>query len=374
MRMNALAEIIRSRIERDGIISFARFMELALYHPRHGYYETTASFIGKTGDFFTSVSVSALFGELLAFQFARWMEADQQATPRTSAAFQLVEAGAHDGHLAADILTWLQQHRPALFNVLDYWIVEPSERRRARQEEKLDEFAPRVRWLSEMSGPHTNSESAKVRGIIFANELLDAMPLHRLGWDASNHAWFEWGIGVEGNGFVWRRMPLSSEAESMAPQLSVELGAVLPDGFITEVCPLANRWWRNAARWLRRGRLLAIDYGLTEEELFVPHRAQGTLRAYSRHHLANDLLAQPGKQDLTAHVNFSALQKIGERMGLKTEDLSTQSQFLVPIFALAQKGDAEPGELTPERARQFQTLTHPEHLGRSFRVLVQRRD
>ena len=169
-------------------------------------------------------------------------------------------------------------------------------------------------------------------------------------------------------------MPLSSEAESVAPQLSAELVAVLPDGFSTEVCPLANRWWRNAARWLRHGRLLSIDYGLTEEEFFAPHRAQGTLRAYSRHHLAHDLLAQPGEQDLTAHVNFSALQQTGEQTGLETEGLSTQSQFLMPIFALAQKGDNELGELTSERARQFQTLTHPEHLGRSFRVLVQRRD
>src|SRR5262245_45141315 len=148
MRMNALTEIIRSEIERAGVISFARFMELALYHPDHGYYETTANFIGKRGDYFTSVSVGPVFGELLAFQFATWIEEDALQIGGATRVFQWVEAGAHDGQLAADILAWVRQHRPALFEATDYWIVEPSPRRREWQAERLRKFTPRVSWLS----------------------------------------------------------------------------------------------------------------------------------------------------------------------------------------------------------------------------------
>jgi SAM-dependent MidA family methyltransferase len=156
--------------------------------------------------------------------------------------------------------------------------------------------------------------------------------------------------------------------------LPEDLAAALPDGFTTEICPEAQEWWRDAGRWLQRGRLVTFDYGLRAEEFFVPHRAQGTLRAYRRHHLNTESIAQPGEQDLTAHVNFSALQQAGEAERLKTEIFSSQSQFLMRIFERAQKAPGDFGEWTHERTRQFQTLTHPDHLGRNFHVLVQRRD
>jgi SAM-dependent MidA family methyltransferase len=372
--MNALAEIIRSQIEREGLISFARFMDLALYHPQHGYYETNAQFIGKTGDYFTSVSVGPLFGELLAFQFAEWLEGGQQTLPRTRATIQFVEAGAHDGQLATDILSWLRRHQPTLFGALEYWIVEPSDQRRTWQERRLSEFAPQVRWLQQIPKPNERSDFQSVSGVIFSNELLDALPTHRLGWSAFQQQWFEWGVGVEADRFVWRLMPLGAEAQSAVPWLPEDLTAALPDGFTTEICPGAQEWWRDAGRWLERGRLVTFDYGLRAEEFFLPHRAQGTLRAYHRHHLTTELIAQPGEQDLTGHVNFSALQRAGEAMRLETETFSTQSQFLVQIFERAQKATAEFGEWTRERTRQFQTLTHPDHFGRNFHVLVQRRD
>jgi SAM-dependent MidA family methyltransferase len=167
---------------------------------------------------------------------------------------------------------------------------------------------------------------------------------------------------------------------------------VLPDGYIIEACPAAETWWREAASVLGRGKLMTIDYGLTADELFLPGRLRGTLRAYFRHHVSDDLLANVGQQDLTAHVNFSAIQAAGESMGLRTEMFSTQSQFLTQILEKASKANS-PGKLvaakrlvspksdgggsedgwTSAQARQFQTLTHPEHLGRAFRVLVQSR-
>jgi len=151
---------------------------------------------------------------------------------------------------------------------------------------------------------------------------------------------------------------------------------VLPDGFVLEVSPAAGAWWSAASRALRAGRLLTADYGLTAIERLDPARAGGTLRACSKHHARTDVLDTPGGQDITAPVNFSQLRLAGERAGLRTEGLFTQAEFLTQIATRTTEQDGR-GVLaeawTPAQARQFQTLTHPEHLGRAFRVLVQSR-
>ena len=388
--MNILAEIIGREAAERGVLPFARFMDLALYCPVHGYYETKKDNPGRHGDFYTSVGVGDLFGQLLAFQFAEWLET-LNSQPST---LNLVEAGAHDGQLAKDIMAWLQLKRPKLFEQIEYRVIEPSPRRQEWQKETLKNFAPRIRWFTGFEHASRITHHAKLNGIIFSNELLDAMPVHRLGWDAQNKKWFEWGVAVEGDKFVWARIPDTlaprsgeragargfdpssilhllarrSEAET-APS---SLQAVLPDGYTIETCPAAEDWWREAANVLGHGKLLTIDYGFTADELFSPARPHGTLRAYYRHHASDDLLANVGQQDLTAHVNFSAIQKVGEACGLTTESFSTQSQFLTQILGKASKDDSF-GEWNTNRTRQFQTLTHPEHLGRAFRVLVQSR-
>jgi SAM-dependent MidA family methyltransferase len=382
--MNPLSVIIRRETAQRGVLSFARFMELALYCPVHGYYETKKDNPGRHGDFYTNVGVGELFGQLLAFQFAEWLE-DQVQSPKSKV--QIVEAGAHDGRLAKDILAWLLSNRPELFDRLEYWIIEPSACRQEWQKETLKNFASRVRWFSgfrELVGrdpvepplPSTpiNREQAlnpQLNGVIFGNELLDAMPVHRFGWDAAKRAWFEWGVTVDGEKFVWERIqnPVSRIQNLDLPS---SLLAVLPDGYTVETSPAAENWWREAAGILKCGKLMTIDYGFTADELFSPNRTRGTLRAYFRHHASDDILANVGEQDLTAHVNFSATQAAGESVGLKTEMFSTQSQFLTRILEKASQ-DKSLGEWTPAQARQFQTLTHPEHLGRAFRVLVQSR-
>jgi SAM-dependent MidA family methyltransferase len=362
-------EIIRREIAQHGVLPFARFMELALYCPETGYYETNRNNVGRSGDFITSVSIGSLFGQLLACQFAGWLEELQTAgcEPR------IVEAGAHDGRLAADILDWLQTSRPELFSRLEYLILEPSPSRREWQKEILEKFAPRVRWFSGFSetvGPDSVEPGLKsVRGIIFSNELLDAFPVHRHGWDAKMKTWFEWGVTLADENFVWGKI------ENPDPgflTLDPALLEVLPDGYIIETSPAAEDWWRKAAGALQRGKLLTIDYGFTAGEMFSPARPHGTLRAYSRHHLTDDVLANPGEQDLTAHVNFSALQNAGEAAGLKTECFRTQPQFLTRILERAAP-EKSFGEWGSKQTRQFQTLTHPEHLGRAFRALVQAR-
>ena len=366
--MKKIAEIIRREIGENGALPFARFMELALYCPEFGYYEQQKDTIGRHGDFITSVSVGNLFGEMLAFQFAEWLEELRIA----NCELRIVEAGAHDGKLAKDILNWLQTNRPKLFSEIEYFIIEPSPRRQEWQRETLKSFAPRVRWLSDLKQLLVGRDSVEPKfkinhGIIFSNELLDAFTVHRFGWDAKNKKWFEWGVAVDGEQFVWAKIQ-----NSKFKIQNSELESVLPDGYTIENSPAAENWWHEAAGILTRGKLLTIDYGLTDEELFSPVRKNGTLRGYFRHRADDDVLANVGEQDLTAHVNFSVIQKVGEEAGLKTENFYTQPQFLTQILAKTQR-DKNFGEWNASRVRQFQTLTHPEHLGRGFRVLVQSR-
>src|SRR5882724_11940348 len=353
-------------------------MDLALYCPDCGFYEKEKDNIGKGGDFLTSVSVGGLFGELLAFQFSEWLEAED-GTHHTKhgtrdQTVRIVEAGAHDGQLAGDILSWLCGHREGTFDRLEYYIVEPSPRRRGWQQEKLKDFHEKVKWVPEISALQATPEPTQT--IIFSNELLDAMPVHRLGWDAKEKKWFEWGVALEEDRFVWSRMPANEAHVSRftfhAPDFD-KLLDVLPNGFTIEISPAAEAWWRAAAGILRHGKLLAIDYGFTAQEQFSPSRPNGTLRAYHRHQVTDDVLANPGEQDLTAHVNFSAIQKIGEEAGLRTESFNRQPQFLTRIVEKMFKQSDAPGKWSANQARQFQTLTHPEHLGRAFRVLVQSR-
>lgn len=335
-------------------------MELALYCPLCGYYEKKEDTPGKRGDFYTSVSVGPLFGELLAFQFSEWFAALAPQPP----AFQLIEAGAHDGRLAQDILGWFQRQRPKVFPRVRYTILEPSAARRQWQRETLQPFAKQLQWWEQLP-----AQSSPPDTILFANELLDAFPVQRVQWDAQVQQWFELGVTFAKERFVWQRLAaLPIQRANQLPS-----SPALPDGFTTELCPAAEAWWRNAAAWLRSGKLLTFDYGLDAVEYFHPTRNNGTLRAYRHHRLADDVLADPGEQDLTAHVNCTAIKLAGEAAGVKTEEETTQTQFLTRIAAKAWQPDGFFSEWTRERTRQFQTLTHPEFLGRAFKVLIQSR-
>lgn len=365
--MTELQAILRREIAQHGPISLARFMELALYCPGLGYYEQARPAIGRRGDYFTSVSTGSLFGELLAQQCAEWAEALPAGT------WQLVEAGAHDGRMAADMLAWLRLRGPALFARLEYWIIEPSPPRQAWQRARLEEFTQQARWADSLA-----ALPRPVRGVILSNEFLDAFPLYRLGWDAAERRWFEWRIGAQAGDFVWVKQatePAENAARLKAcgVVLPPELLAVLPDGFTVDLSPEAGAWWGEAARALDTGRLLTLDYGLTTAELFRPDRCQGTLRAYHQHRLRPDPLACAGEQDLTAHIHFTQLQRVGEAAGLRTEGLFSQAEFLTRIAAKTWEAGAGGGGWTSKQVRQFQTLTHPDHLGETFRVLVQSR-
>lgn len=341
-------------------------MELALYEPTSGYYARPTTQPGRGGDYFTSVSVGRLFGDLLAYRFAAWLQPlREEACGRRLA---IVEAGGHDGRLAADILQWFAAHHPTLLADLDYVFLEPLAPLEDRQRATVGAFTNHVRWA------RTWSDLDPVRGVIFSNELLDAFPVHRLGWDARRRDWFEWGVAWEREGFRWARLgPWGGTRELLPPTGSDDVGlaACLPDGFTIEVCPAAPAWWSAAARSLERGKLMAVDYGLEIEERVAPQRARGTLRAYQGHRLMEDPLLSPGSMDLTAHVDFTALQRAGEACGLRTACMESQSRFLTRIVEQANRTPVQWLAWNERRIRQFATLTHPAHMGHAFRVLVQ---
>ncbi len=355
---------------QGGPLSFHRYMELALYHPALGYYEKPVpDQTGRQGDFYTSVSVGPVFGELLA----RFILAQ---TRELSRPMHIVEAGAHTGHLARDILQTLQSIAPELLAQTQYRILDPSLNRRAAQAETLAAFADTVTWANGLADLPDNS----LRGVILSNELLDAFPVHRLGWSAADQAWFEWLVDWrEGDDTpTWYRTEPGELPAALKPHLpkpAAELAALLPDGFTTEICPEAATWWGTAARKLNAGCLLTFDYGLEALDFLSPERAQGTLRAYRNHRLVDNPLANPGEQDLTAHINFTALREAGEQAGLVTRHDEAQARFLTRVLAQANQSASPRTDLkwSPSQIRQFQTLTHPDHLGCSFRVLAQQR-
>jgi SAM-dependent MidA family methyltransferase len=337
-------------------------MELALYHPSHGYYERNLKQTGREGDFYTSVSVGSLYGELLAMEFAR------RLTELWPGPVVLVEAGAHDGQLACDILSYLDEYQQDVFRRLDYVIIEPSSSRAQRQLETLRKFQGKIRWVRDWE------ELGEFRGICFSNELFDAMPVHVFRWNEPGKRWQEWGIANRNGSFLWRALEQENpNARRLLTRLPRNLLDVLPNQFTVEISPEAVSWWLRAAHALSEGSLFTIDYGLLQEDFFQPHRSRGTLRAYSKHRPTGNLLEAVGEQDITAHVNFSLLIAAGESAGLKTDEFVQQGMFVKSVL---ERIEAEPARFplwTPMRYRQLKSLLHPEHLGTAFKVLIQSR-
>jgi SAM-dependent MidA family methyltransferase len=338
-----LAAILRARIAARGPVTFAWFMEQALYHPEHGYYASGRARIGRAGDFFTNVSVGPIFGRLLAAQFREMWE--RLGRP---ALFTVVEQGAHDGMFARDVLAAADG---GFLDALDYAIVEPSDALRARQRDTLA-GAGKVRWLGALGGlePFT--------GVHFSNELIDALPVHlfvRRGGE-----WREKFVAAAGGAFIF-----IEGTPTVAPP-----PCELPDGCETETRPAAARWLREAGGKLVRGHLLAMDYGFTRDEFFRADRTQGTLQCYARHRSGGDPLENPGAQDITAHVEFSSLIDEAEKLGLKNAGFTDQHHFITGLGAVVLGDTDDPA--SPQRLkdmRAFRTLMHPDFLGTLFKAL-----
>ncbi len=354
----ALSEILVARIQTGGPMPFAEFMRECLYHPAHGYYSRASA--RRFGDYYTSVDVHPIFGRLLARQFAEMWEL--LGSPRP---FVVAEAAAGVGRLAGHILDFSARELPEFYSALEYCAVERSI---ARREEHA------VRLAGHITAGHVSSAGEIPRvisaGCIFSNELLDALPVHRVVMQ--NGALREMFVGYGGVQFV----EVTGDPSTPALQRYFEeQGITLEEGQQAEVCFEACDWIESAGRALERGFVLTIDYGHEARVLYNEHHNRGTLLAYREHTVNEDLLDMPGEQDLTAHVNFTALESWSRRSGLVCTGLVTQSQFLVALGRnneFADLYEAGQSEMEKLRARLLlKNLIHPEGLGQKFQVMIQ---
>ena len=357
--VTALEQIIHEEIQARGPMRFDRYMQLALYHPAHGYY-AGARRIGRGGDFFTSVSVGPLFGQLLArqaLQMARLLE-----FPRP---FWIIEQGAHDGQLAIDILEACRARALDFFEAIRYLIIEPSPSARARQERRLEEanLATQVVWTE------TVEEAAREKreGLYLSNELVDAFPVRLI--QRGGKRWSERYVGLGRESvFSWVDLPIRDEELQCAID-----GVPVPDveGYRTEINLEARGWMREVAQVLHRGYVLTIDYGFPGSVYYAPFRTEGTLTTYQDHRRDGDPLRLSGECDITAHVDFTALARAGETGGLTTLGLIDQQRFLMGVAHDELSGEDIGSAVISDQLRAWNTLTHPEHLGSRFHVLLQ---
>jgi SAM-dependent MidA family methyltransferase len=345
-----LGAILRARIERDGPLPFADFMAAALYDPARGYYARATRQVGRGGDFFTSVSVGPLFGELLARRFLReWQESGSPAR------WRIIECGAHDGTLAADILGAISRLAPPAFAALEYAIPEPLPLLQAAQRRTLDGFTGKMKFIADASELFADP----LPGVAFGNELLDALPFHVVEWQAGG--WRECRVATDVDGeFVW---------DVAAPSLLDlhPLGGNFPEGYRTEVRTNYRNFLEPLTRCLSSGLLLWPDYGFARPEFYQPERKAGTLRTFSNHRAAENPFANPGEIDITAHVDFTAVAEAAIGLGCQPLVFQNQGAWLTHVgreWLLEREGKTDRSAL-----RQFQTLSHPAHLGGSFHVL-----
>ena len=358
--MTPLAELLAERIRRFGPLTFADYMRECLYHPVHGYYSKAES--KQFADYYTSVDVHPIFARLLARQFAEMWESLGRL-----AEFMIVEAGAGVGRFAAQVLDFCAAKLPDFYGSVRYVAVERSALRReqATIAAKRQADAGKFRACAEVP-PHIAA------GCFFSNELVDALPVHRVVMDSGTLK--EILVGFRDGRFVDVVAPVSTCAitEYFAAQ-----GIALSEGQHAEVGLEACDWISEVGRRLARGYVLTIDYGHPAKDLFDDHHMRGTLLAYQNHRASEEFYAAPGEQDLTAHVNFTALESWGNRSGLKTAGFTSQTAFLLALgqgneFAdLYDQGQTD-GERTKARL-QLKTLIHPEGMGERFQVLIQQK-
>jgi SAM-dependent MidA family methyltransferase len=319
-----LIQIIRAQIERHGPVSFAWFMQRALYHPEHGYYSSGRCAIGRKGDYFTNVSVGPLFGQLLALQFLEIWERLGKLID-----FVIVEQGAHDGQFALDVLEFVQKRRPEFFDALRYRIIEPFPILKEQQCRMLEAFGDKIEWRAS-SEPFT--------GVHFSNELLDAMPV-RLISDGTEKL-----VGLEGDKFVFVERPID-KAILNQPALD---------------------WIDGIAANLQRGYVITIDYGCANED------CRRNVQVRAQHRNLHSPFDSIGDADITMSVDWESILKRAQANCLCVAGFTDQHHFLTGIISQFESGDRGQSLLADSRKakRELQTLLHPEMLGRTFQVLA----
>ena len=353
-----LAHLLAERIRAAGPISFAEYMRECLYHPQLGYYSKPEP--RRFADFYTSVDVHPIFGRLVARQLAEMWELLGRPSE-----FSAVEAGAGAGRLAAQILDFAARELPDFYGTLRYFAVEKSAARRERHREMLAQHIAAGR-----ATPAAELPSDIPAGCIFSNELLDAFPVHRVSFGGG--ALHEIYVGFDGRSLTEEAgVPTSPEIEDYFQSQRI----TLREGQQAEVNLDACAWIEDAGRRLGRGFILTVDYGHEAAELYNERHMRGTLLAYSAHRATEDFLEQPGEQDLTAHVNFTALDLWGCRAGLARTGCVSQMAFLVALGRANEFADLyDEGASEVERIRarlSLKSLINVEGMGERFQVFIQ---
>ncbi len=356
-------ELVCSEIKAaGGALPFDRYMELALYHPQFGYYTHPGKRIGKDGDFITSVSTGRCFGMLLA----RHLATPIRRLAVSGGDLLLVEPGAESGDLAVDMMNELARVLPEdIYNRLCYVACEPILSKKKSLMERFEGVGGgRFRVISGWQ------ELTASRGVLIANEFLDAMPVKRLRW--RNGTWLELCVGNGGEGEnefnEIEQLIEEQELKSVIDSLPV----TLEDGFTIEVNMGLERWFDDLSRAFEMLYCCLIDYGLSVDEVFDPVRKTGTLRGYVRHRMCDSLLAAPGITDLTAHVNFERVRVTAQSAGFEAISFTDQHRLLVNAaksWLLEIEADGLPDAETVKLLQQFKSLSHPAMMGAVFKVL-----
>ena len=349
---DALCQLIANEIgQHAGWISFARYMELALYAPHLGYYSGGSAKLGREGDFTTSPEISPLFGAALAQPVAALLI---QTAPH------IMEFGAGSGKLARDLLTELAQLG---VNIEQYAILDLSGELRARQQDLLRDF-PQVVWL--------DSLPVSFSGIVIGNEVLDAMPVHLVRKSADG--WREVGVTVEAQKLAYHECECEA---SLLTQIEMQISdaELLPDGYVTEAHPQAIGFMHTLAVMLNEGKAGAaifFDYGFPSHEYYLPERSQGTLMCHYRHHAHADPFWLPGLQDITAHVDFTAMAQAALDGDLDLLAYMNQASFLMSagIGELLLRTSPEDTTSYLPQSGAVQKLLSPSEMGELFKVLV----
>lgn len=355
----ALEQKLAAQIRREGNITFRAFMQAALYDAEFGYYNTGRLKIGAAGDYYTSSNVHPAFGAVLACAFAEIWNGLTDKQPLT-----LVEMGAGTGQLAFDVMTAMRDEHALNFDGLSYVIVESSPVMRARQQQRLAGFSGRVRW-------QTLGDIARspVAGIFFSNELVDAMPVHRVRVNKGRIEEQYVTVESERLTLVW--------GEPSTPNLIDYIkraGVNFAEGQILEINLEIFGWLESLSRAIERGFLVTIDYGDIAGHLYGPDRAGGTLRSFYRHRLVDSPLERIGEQDITASVNFTALIDIGRDFGFEAVSYERQTSFLIRnglIERIAARAGGAVDDLNERLA--VKNLFVPGGASDNFRILIQRR-
>lgn len=360
-QLSPLEREIRKSI-RATPLTFKDFMALALYHPQSGYYTAQAA-PGRNADFFTSVSIGSCFGELLAhYMHGIWQETGEPET------FTVLEQGGHIGVLAADVISSIYANFPAFSEAIRFLAVERSAL--AMTDPRLADYAC---WS--LAGK-LNDVPEKSVDLFFANELIDAFPVHRVTWKGAEHGWAEHHVSLQEDALAFSEGPLSST--TLADHLAhIDVSEFEP-GYVTEVNLEIAPWLAALTPLLKpQATVLVIDYGMPASTYYLPSRREGTLQGYQNHQRRDNLLANPGEQDLTAHIDFTHLQAEAESAGLQMCRLEEQSRFLTrlahhPLKATEKRlqGTA-PDKEAMAWIRQFQQLTA---MGPNFKAMELFRD